>query len=668
MTKHLGDLHNEDLRYGVSVVIPTWRDTPTLRQAIESVLNQTLSNSFIELIIVVNGGDTEYFDATYFEFGNIPNVRVLFTHEKGAGVARNIGTEAASMQYISYLDDDDLYTEGYLSELLELTDHGVSIVMGKMDDFDKGDILFHNSTIRAQKGNSTEDYLSLSMLFSGLSSKLFDTKLMKHVFLPIPEDVNHAEDGIFWMRNFDRLEGKIALVAPNSSEAYLRRLQEGSLSQPSPDKLCRYAEERLAFSKEELNLICSNTTDENYKKFLMKRVSVDENHLKMYCKSDNSGKTLQMIRNHLVKHSEIPVNRAPFAEAKGIAFCQFFSPTSDASAYATARRFSQISEHENTLIDWKVIRQKYEGVQNLSTLFNQMYIKPHYGKFVVVEAENSADHEYWGKRAFGRTIFSKAQFVYSRSAMPGSHIAAHLYKALYPDTIWYAEFSDSAVVGSEAKASLDMTGTKIGQALYDKVDFVIAASPCQIEHIFKDCVQNDLADMHSKSLDWQYPRIPRGFTNCFHVDYFLDDRMINIACFTQGSMSYDFDKMLEFLKNPRVVLHIFNPNFSDPKSSIARKQINDLGSDNARLKIGNRIAYLETLALAARMDYVYLDDSSGSCDETNSCLLSKCADYLVTGSRVIALIQPESSLSLLEDINLTKVNALDDDFVRSLGA
>ena len=90
----------------VSVIIPCYKDSATLRDAIESILNQTFQD--IE-IIVVNDDSPE---TTGIEeiLENYPSVvYVKNDHNLGLAGARNVGIKKANGAYIAFLDADDEY-------------------------------------------------------------------------------------------------------------------------------------------------------------------------------------------------------------------------------------------------------------------------------------------------------------------------------------------------------------------------------------------------------------------------------------------------------------------------------------------------------------------------------------------------------------------------------
>ena len=90
----------------VSVVIPAYNREKTIREAVESVLEQSYTN--LEVIIV----DDCSTDRTVENVESIPDDRVIIIRCKengGACRARNIGIENAKGEYIAFHDSDDIW-------------------------------------------------------------------------------------------------------------------------------------------------------------------------------------------------------------------------------------------------------------------------------------------------------------------------------------------------------------------------------------------------------------------------------------------------------------------------------------------------------------------------------------------------------------------------------
>ncbi|GAA0469178.1 glycosyltransferase family 2 protein [Alkalibacillus silvisoli] len=124
----------------VSVIIPTYKRSEFLQRAIESVLNQTYAN--IEIIIVDdNDPDQSYrFDTEKImkEYHDNNKVKYIKTKQNlGGALARNEGVFRAEGDFITFLDDDDIY----LPKKVEVQ---VAFMLKKNLDLSFTDVRFHN--------------------------------------------------------------------------------------------------------------------------------------------------------------------------------------------------------------------------------------------------------------------------------------------------------------------------------------------------------------------------------------------------------------------------------------------------------------------------------------------------------------------------------------------
>jgi glycosyltransferase involved in cell wall biosynthesis len=99
----------------VSVIIPTYNRSYTLKKTIDSVLNQTHRN--IE-IIVIDDGST---DNTCEVLNNYKNrLQVINQDNQGPSKARNNGSRHATGDYIAFVDSDDIWHPRRIEEQLVL--------------------------------------------------------------------------------------------------------------------------------------------------------------------------------------------------------------------------------------------------------------------------------------------------------------------------------------------------------------------------------------------------------------------------------------------------------------------------------------------------------------------------------------------------------------------
>jgi glycosyltransferase involved in cell wall biosynthesis len=99
-----------------SVIIPLYNKELYIQKAIQSVLNQTVSD--FEIIVVDNNSS----DLSFEKAKSIIDPRIRFVSEKTKGVssARNKGIQEAKFDYICFLDADDFWLENHLSHLKNL--------------------------------------------------------------------------------------------------------------------------------------------------------------------------------------------------------------------------------------------------------------------------------------------------------------------------------------------------------------------------------------------------------------------------------------------------------------------------------------------------------------------------------------------------------------------
>lgn len=96
----------------VSIIVPTYKRSQFIQRAIDSLLNQTYPN--IEVIVIDdNHPNSEHRTETekkMLKYANHSNV-IYIKNEKnmGGALARNVGIYNASGDYITFLDDDDIY-------------------------------------------------------------------------------------------------------------------------------------------------------------------------------------------------------------------------------------------------------------------------------------------------------------------------------------------------------------------------------------------------------------------------------------------------------------------------------------------------------------------------------------------------------------------------------
>lgn len=100
----------------VSVIIPVYNAEKYLHKCVDSVLNQTLDD--IE-IILVDDGSTDTSPAICDDYERqYDNIKVIHKENGGASVARNVGLDNATGEYVGFVDSDDYIAPEMYEKLL----------------------------------------------------------------------------------------------------------------------------------------------------------------------------------------------------------------------------------------------------------------------------------------------------------------------------------------------------------------------------------------------------------------------------------------------------------------------------------------------------------------------------------------------------------------------
>ena len=91
----------------VSVITPAHNAAAMLVGAIRAVGDQTLAS--VEHIIIDDGSTDGTAELLQEMSRELPDLRYLRQRRQGAGMARNVGIEAAEGRYVAFLDSDDLW-------------------------------------------------------------------------------------------------------------------------------------------------------------------------------------------------------------------------------------------------------------------------------------------------------------------------------------------------------------------------------------------------------------------------------------------------------------------------------------------------------------------------------------------------------------------------------
>ena len=93
----------------ISILMPVYNDSEYLKQAIDSVIKQTIDDK--ELICVDDGSSDNSLEILKEYAKRYDFIKVFTKENEGSGIARNYALNKSSGDYIAYLDSDDIFID-----------------------------------------------------------------------------------------------------------------------------------------------------------------------------------------------------------------------------------------------------------------------------------------------------------------------------------------------------------------------------------------------------------------------------------------------------------------------------------------------------------------------------------------------------------------------------
>ncbi|UXR29512.1 glycosyltransferase [Staphylococcus simulans] len=171
----------------ITVVIPYFRSSKTIKRAVDSVLQQTRLPK--EILIIDDYSNTKLDQEILKEIENIELVRVIFSkNNSGPGGARNIGIENAQSKYIAFLDSDDVWKKRKLETQFNY--------MEKYGAFLSG----HHSSIFGAKEIDKSSFVNVSPIKQLLKNRFGTRTVMmrNNRDYKFKEDKRYSEDFLLW--------------------------------------------------------------------------------------------------------------------------------------------------------------------------------------------------------------------------------------------------------------------------------------------------------------------------------------------------------------------------------------------------------------------------------------------------------------------------------------
>ncbi len=215
----------------ISIIIPVYNVEEYISKCLQSVMRQTYQGA-IECILVDDCGTDKSIAVAgqlIAEYKGPVEFRILHhEHNRGLSAARNTGTDAATGDYIYYLDSDDYISDDCLEVLAEpLRDKEYDMVVGRMKMFDEREeeyIWVDETTIIEGNENVFKAYYVDRKMYATAWNRLIKRSLFEKFNISFKEGLLH-EDELWNYMLFTQLHSVVIV----NHRTYYYRIRSNSI-------------------------------------------------------------------------------------------------------------------------------------------------------------------------------------------------------------------------------------------------------------------------------------------------------------------------------------------------------------------------------------------------------------------------------------------------------
>ncbi len=246
----------------VSVVVPVYNPGDSLRRSVESLLTQSLPPESTELIFVDDGSTDGSGDLLDELAARHSHLQVIHEPNSGwSGRPRNVGLDAATGEFVQFVDQDDALGEQALERLSSYgAANDADIVIGKViSDFRRvPHELFRRNIPRCSIRDT-------ALIRSLTPHKMFRRSFLIDNKLRFAEGRRRLEDQLFMTQVYLATDA-VAVLADYPCYFYLRREDRGNSAKPNYDPADYYG-----YVREVLDVVAAHTASGEFRDSLHER-------------------------------------------------------------------------------------------------------------------------------------------------------------------------------------------------------------------------------------------------------------------------------------------------------------------------------------------------------------------------------------------------------------
>lgn len=241
----------------ISVVVPVYN----LNDYIENCLKSIIIQTYKELeIIVINDGSNDNSEKIIKDLQKKDKrIKYFYQENKGPGSARNLGISASNGKWITFVDGDDTIEKTFIENLYQAainfnSDLSLCNYMVKNEPKTNDPIFIKNLSSKREIAEiMLRDMWKEKICTFTSFGKLIKTGIIKKLNLKFPEDINNAEDLIFFINYWTQ----VSRVSYIHNTLYIKSKRENSLSKKSI-QVKDVRKGRAIFNKELISFIQKN--------------------------------------------------------------------------------------------------------------------------------------------------------------------------------------------------------------------------------------------------------------------------------------------------------------------------------------------------------------------------------------------------------------------------
>lgn len=203
----------------VSVIMPAYNSSGYVSRAVQSVIDQTMSEW--ELIIVDDCSEDNTVDVLNEDFSQFENILVIKnTKNMGAAYSRNIAIKKAKGRFIAFLDSDDYWYPAKLEKQISfMLSEKIAFSFSAYNVIDTSG----NIKREVQVPYSVSYHQLLNTCVIGCLTAIYDTRVLGKLYMP---DIRKRQDYALWLSILKN--GILAYGIKEPLACYCER--EGSIS------------------------------------------------------------------------------------------------------------------------------------------------------------------------------------------------------------------------------------------------------------------------------------------------------------------------------------------------------------------------------------------------------------------------------------------------------